>query len=408
MNEAPDLSARDAVVSDCDKARPLRILVAHNVPRGRTGGMSRMMGFIHDRVAANGHSVEYLCADDVPAVARGRWARLAFPIFVRRRVSEAAGRGEPYDIINAHEPSGAAIVVGRRALGSPAVVLTSYGVEWRAWDARLDDLRAGRGGPSIRTRVIFPPTELWQTSIGFRRADHIFCQNSEDQEYLMRRFGLPAERFTKIFAPADPIYAQVCAGRDYARAQRLLFAGTWIKRKGTDDMVPAFATLARRHPELKLTVIGAGVPAEAVLASFPDDVRRRVTYLQTIGDRENADEFARSDIYILPTLFDGGPLTSVEAMMSGLPVVTTAVGLMKEAIRDGQNGLIVPVRSAEAIVEAVERLLADRILRETLGRTAQRDALARYTWDKVAQPVTRIYESLGAARQLNQLRATAR
>jgi glycosyltransferase involved in cell wall biosynthesis len=396
MNEAPELSALEAVEPDRARARRLRILVAHNVPRGRTGGMSRMMGFIHDRVAAKGHSVEYLCADDVPAMARGRWARLAFPIFVRRRAIDAARRGQPFDVINVHEPSGAAIIVGRRAFGSPAVVLTSYGVEWRAWDAKLDDLRAGRGGPSLRTRMIFPPTELWQTSIGFRRADHIFCQNSEDQEYLMRRFHLPSDRFTKIFAPADPVYAQISAGRDYARVERLLFAGTWIKRKGIDDMVPAFATLARRHPELKLTVLGAGVPADAVLASFPDDVRSRVTYLRTTGDRENAGEFARADIYVLPTLFDGGPLTSVEAMMSGLPVVTTPVGLMKEAIRDGQNGLLVPVRSPEAIVAAVERLLADRDLRETLGRTAQRDALARYTWDKVAQPVTEIYESLAA------------
>lgn len=398
MNEAADLSALDAVLPDCAKARRLRILVAHNVPRGRTGGMSRMMGFIHDRVAAKGHRVEYLCADDVPSVARGRWARLTFPMFVRRRATDAVRHGEPYDIINVHEPSGAAIVVGRRAFGSPAVVLTSYGVEWRAWDAKLDDLRAGRGGPSMRTRMIFPPTELWQTSIGFRRADHIFCQNSEDQEYLMRRFRLPNDRFTKILAPADPIYAQASAGRQYARAVRLLFAGTWIPRKGIDDMAPAFATLARRHHELSLTVLGAGVPTDAVLASFPDDVRSRVSYLQTSSDRENAGEFARADIYVLPTLFDGGPLTSVEAMMSGMPVVTTPVGLMKEAIRDEQNGLLVPVRSTDAIVAAVERLLADRTLRETLGRAAQRDALAKYTWDKVGQPVTAIYESLAAAR----------
>jgi glycosyltransferase involved in cell wall biosynthesis len=246
--------------------------------------------------------------------------------------------------------------------------------------------------------MIYPPTELWQTSIGFRGADHIFSQNSDDQEYLMRRFGLPKDRFTKIFAPADSIYAQVSAGRDYARAARLLFAGTWIPRKGIDDMVPAFATLARRHRELSLTVLGAGVSTEAVVASFPDDVRSRVTYLQTASERENADEFAKADIYVLPTLFDGGPLTSVEAMMSGLPLVTTPVGLMKEAIRHGQNGLLVPVRSPEAIVGAIERLLADRMLRERLGRAAQRDALAKYTWDKVAQPVTAIYESLSATR----------
>ena len=357
-----------------------------------------MMGFIHDRVSAEGHAVDYLCADDVPAAARGRWGRLVFPMFVRRRAIDAVRRHEPYDVINVHEPSGAAIVVGRHALGSPVVVLTSYGVEWRVWQASLDDLKAGRGGPSLRSRVVYPITELWQTSVGFRFTDHIFCQNSDDQEFLMRRFGVPQDRFTKIFAAADPIYALASAGRDYASATRLLFAGTWIPRKGTEDIVPAFATLARRHRELKLTVLGAGVPTAAVLGAFPSDVRGRVSYVQTTNDRENADVFAKSDIYVLPTLFDGGPLTSVEAMMSGLPVVTTPVGLIKAAISPGQNGLIVPARSPDAIVTAVERLLVDPALREALGRAAQRDALAKYTWDKIAQPVIDIYESLAATR----------
>jgi len=60
--------------------------------------------------------------------------------------------------------------------------------------------------------------------------------------------------------------------------------------------------------------------------------------------------------------------------------------------------LIVPVRSPDAIVTAVEQLLVDRALREALGRTAQRDALAKYTWDKVAQRVIDIYESLATIR----------
>ncbi len=357
-----------------------------------------MVGFIHDRVSAEGHAVDYLCAEDVPAAVRGRWGRLLFPMIVRQRAIDAARRREPYDVINVHEPSGAAIVVGRRALGSPAVVLMSHGVEWRAWQASLDDRRAGRGGPSLRSRFVYPTTELWQTSVGFRFADHIFCQNSDDQKFLMRRFGVHQDRLTRISAAADPIYALVSASRDYARATRLLFAGTWIPRKGTEDIVPAFATLARRHCELKLTVLGAGLPTTAVLAAFPSDVRGRVSYLQTASDSENAEVFAKSDIYVLPTLFDGGPLTSVEAMMSGLPVVTTPVGLMRAAIRPGQNGLIVPVRSPDAIVTAVERLIADPTLREELGRAAQRDALAKYTWDKVARRVIDTYESLATTR----------
>jgi D-inositol-3-phosphate glycosyltransferase len=75
-------------------------------------------------------------------------------------------------------------------------------------------------------------------------------------------------------------------------------------------------------------------------------------------------------------------------------VVTTATCGMKDVIRDGSNGLLVPIRSFVAIVQAVERLLGDPALRESLGRTAQAEALAKYTWDKVAAPVLEAYERL--------------
>ena len=76
----------------------MRILVAHNVPRARTGGMSRIMGFIHDRVARDGHIVDEFTADDAPNYSRGRWARFGFPWAVYRHALEAHRLGRGYDI----------------------------------------------------------------------------------------------------------------------------------------------------------------------------------------------------------------------------------------------------------------------------------------------------------------------
>ena len=80
--------------------------------------------------------------------------------------------------------------------------------------------------------------------------------------------------------------------------------------------------------------------------------------------------------------------------MSGLPVVTTATCGMKDVICNGENGLLVPIRSPQAIAEAVERLLQNADLRNKLGRAAQRDALERYTWDRVSMPICETYERL--------------
>lgn len=374
--------------------RPMRILVAHNVPRRRNGGMSRIMGFIHDHLVSAGHSVDYFCTENIPASRNGRWARFTFPISVRRHAVTAARSGKPYDLINVHEPSAAAISIFKRTAGNPVLVVTSHAVERRRWEFALEELTLGRQGPTLKTRLIYPPTSLWQSGLGLRRADHVFCLNFEDRDYIQRWLGFPRSKITRIYPGADPLYAATAAQRDYARADRVLFAATWHKIKGIDDLVPAFVSLATRHPELKLVVLGGGVPESTVHAAFPEAIRHRVLSIQTNNEAETAAAFADTDIYLLPSLLEGTPLTLIEAMMSGMPIVTTATCGMKDVIQDGKNGLLVPIRSPEAIAVAVERLLGDAAYRARLGRTAQTEALQKYTWDRVAAPVREVYEQL--------------
>ncbi len=356
------------------------------------------MGFIHDQLVRVGHMVEYFCAEDVPARWTGRLARLLFPVLVLRHAVAVARSGRPYDLINIHEPAAAPMATFKAAAGNPVVVVTSYGVEQRGWEIALEEARRRRGGPTLKTRLVYPLTSLWQSRVGLGRADHVFCLNSEDHDYLIRHMGVPRDRMTRIFSGADPSYATVAKGRDYRGATRLLFAGTWLKRKGIEDVVPAFETLVARCPELSLTVFGAGAPESTVQSAFRPEIRSRVSCVQTISDAETAAVFAAADVYLLPSLFEGTPLTLIEAMMSAMPIVTTATCGMKDVIQDGNNGLLVPIRSPGAIVAAVERLIGDVGLRARLGRAAQTEALEKYTWDRVAQPVRVVYEGLGGRR----------
>lgn len=374
--------------------RDLKILVAHNVPYARTGGMSRTMGLIHDELVRGGHTVDYFCTENVPARFRGRFARFAFPLLVRQQAVAAARSGKPYDLINVHEPSAAAITRYKEAAGKPLVVAMSYGVEQRGWELTLKELSLGRGGPSRKTRIVYPLTSLWQSRVGLRWADHIFCKNTEDRDYMIERLHLSQNKITRISPGADPIYAVAAKARSYARAQRLLFAGSWIKRKGISEVAAAFGRLAMRHPRLELVVLGGGMPESVILADFALELRPRVHCVQTANEQETAEAYAAADIYLLPSLFEGTPLTLMEAMMSGLPVVTTATCGMLDTIEDERNGLLVPVRSSDRIVEAIERLIEDEQLRARLGRNAQAEALEKYTWEQVAVPVRNIYERL--------------
>ncbi|MET0626295.1 MAG: glycosyltransferase family 4 protein [Pyrinomonadaceae bacterium] len=378
--------------------RPLRILVAHNVARARTGGMSRIMGFIHDHVEAAGHEVEYFTAEDAGGRLGGRLSRFSFPVLVRRHAARAARAGRAFDVVNVHEPSSAVVAAFKKGAGDPAVVVTSHGVERRGWRLALEELRLGRRGPSLKTRVVYPLTGLSQADAGLRRADHVFCLNYEDRDYLVGELGRAPERVTRIYPAAGEAFSSASRARSYARCRRVLFAATWRKNKGVEDLVPAYAELAARDARLELAVLGAGVPDAEVRAAFPAEVRARVRCVRAETEAETAAAFADADLFVLPSLFEGTPLTLVEAMASGLPVVTTATCGMRDVVRDGENGLLVPTRSPSAIASAVERLVGDESLRARLGSHARAEAAERYRWNLVAAPVLEVYERLCAAR----------
>jgi glycosyltransferase involved in cell wall biosynthesis len=84
----------------------------------------------------------------------------------------------------------------------------------------------------------------------------------------------------------------------------------------------------------------------------------------------------------------------IEAMFAGMPIVTTSTCGMKDVIVDGVTGLLVPIRSQAAIVDAVDRLLGGPNVRASLGQAARREALGKYSWQRVAEPVFQIYEAL--------------
>ena len=374
--------------------RGLRILVAHNVPKQRNGGMSRLMGFIHDAVEAEGHTVDFLCSEDLPQSSRGKLSRIYFPFMVFQQARSKAGQGLPYDIVNVHEPSAAFVILGRAYAGHPRIVVTTHGIERRGWAILKEDSRSGRQHVKASTRITYPLLTLSQSAFGLRHADHVLCLNHDDGRYLVEHFGRPADSVTCIRPGADLCFADAGRDRDYGRAKKLIFAATWIERKGTQDLVAAFSQLAEKHPALSITVLGGGVSDDAIKRSFPDRLQPRISSCYAKDDREAAQLFADADVFVLPSLFEGTPLTLIEAMASGLPIVTTGICGMKDIIRNGENGLLVPTRSPESIVDAIDRLLRSAEMRTRLGRAARAEALASYSWARAADPVKSAYRRI--------------
>ena len=371
----------------------MRILVAHFVSPARTGGMSRLVGSIHDRLAAAGHDITYLTTDDVPPAMRSRLGRVGFQFVVWKAAAAAARRGEPYDIVNVHEPHGAVVAARRRGLGGAAVVAMTHGVERRGWEIAL---RHPTSRPGLKTRLLHPVITLAPSSLTLRHADHVICLNTDDREFLTRSMGIPADRISRVTPGADPVFGEGAAQRSYDHGRRLLFAGTWLPRKGVQELAQAFTSLVEAGHDIHLDVLGAGVDPAVVKGAFSSTAAGRVHLRTGSDDEEIAAAMREADIFVLPSLFEGTPLTLIEAMWSGLPVVTTATAGMKDVVHDQRSGLLVPPADAVALAAAIGRLISDAALRQRMGTDARLVAQRDYTWDNAAATFASAYQSARA------------
>jgi len=176
-----------------------------------------------------------------------------------------------------------------------------------------------------------------------------------------------------------------------APANRLLYVGTWLDRKGIHYLVDAFTALAARSQEIQLTVAGCVISEGQVKANFPAEIRDRIAVLPFLGRDAMPQLYASHDIFVFPSLVEGMPLTLLEAMAAAMPVVTTNTCGMADLIENERNGLLVPAADAAALGAAVGRLRNDPHLRRNLGLCAQ-ECARRFTWDLIARQLEQVFQ----------------
>src|SRR5208282_3995371 len=157
----------------------------------------------------------------------------------------------------------------------------------------------------------------------------------------------------------------------------------WIPRKGTREFVEAFARLRAAAPGLRCTILGSGVSAEAVRADFAPGDREAVDVIPSVGREELPELLARDQIFVLPSHFEGMPLSLLEAMAAGLPCVTTNTCGMRDVIAGGESGFLISPGDVTGLVSAIRALLDSEALRLRMGNAARESARGR-TWDFAA------------------------
>lgn len=166
--------------------------------------------------------------------------------------------------------------------------------------------------------------------------------------------------------------------------------------KGHDQLLDAWTTLRARVPGWQLLVIGDG-PRRAHLESRVDAVGLRGDVRFT-GNRDDVpDWLACVDLVALPSYGEEGvPQSLMQAAACGLPAVSTTVGAIREAVIDGETGLIVPPKDVPALAAALQRLMTDPALRARMGAAARSRAEREFGLDRMLDGMERVFAAVAA------------
>ena len=216
-------------------------------------------------------------------------------------------------------------------------------------------------------------------------------------EFVRRSFldeGYPAE---KLVVGPFGVDAARFAPRPEPERFTALAVGHVDLRKGSLDLLGAWAALgvSSDAPDAPRLVLRGWV--DDSIARLVDEYRGRCTFETPGFTADVAAAYAGASVLVLPAIEDGYPLVVLEAMASGRPVIVSENTGSKDAVRDGIDGFIVPIRSPEAIAEKLQWLLDHPAERAAMGRAAREQAL-RFPWENYGRRLVAAYERVLAER----------
>ncbi|MFD1911350.1 glycosyltransferase [Halodurantibacterium flavum] len=228
-------------------------------------------------------------------------------------------------------------------------------------------------------------------ALAYEHSYDLFLTCSQALRLWLQTRGMPREKILPVInAPGYPMDGRERDGVLAARAARspseplrVLYLGRLDPQKGVQRLAAIYETLHRHDPRMELRVVGQTVvQARAQQVAFPPGTRLDPAVR---GPGALTRILAEADIMILPSHYEGLPLSVLEAQRCGVTVIAADAGAMDEAIEDGQTGFIVPQDGCvEAAVARVLELDRDRALLARIGRAA---AARVREWSETTSPL---------------------
>ena len=358
------------------------------------------MKILHTEASAGWGGQELRILSEMQGLrARGHQLALAAPAGARI-YQEAAALGFPVHDV----PIGRKTLRGLRAMHRLLqaehydVVNTHSSTD--SWLVALSNALPGRAVPLVRTRHISAPVSgNAATRWLYNRASTALVTTGEKlREELIQVNGFTDVPIRSVptgidparFQPGDP--AAVRRAMGLAPLFTIGIVATLRSWKGHRFLVDAFGQLRAQGRDAQLLIVGDG-PGRTVIGEQVEAAGLASRVHFTGHDPKPERWFPAIDLFALPSYANEGvPQALMQAMMVGLPCVTTLVGAIGEIARDGETALIVQPQEPTALAAALARLMDDPALRQRLGRNARDFALAHCTLQAMCDAMEEVFE----------------
>jgi glycosyltransferase involved in cell wall biosynthesis len=276
---------------------------------------------------------------------------------------------------------------------------------WVAGNDKVINAITGLGfvftSTSSRARLLRPLIRLGFRWLLPRGNSRIIVQNPDDGDVLIRECGIAPERIQLIRGSGVDLDRFRTVPEPAGQAVVATLASRMIWDKGIGDLVTAARAIKTTSPTV--SVVLAGKPDPDNPASIPESQLRAwndervVDWRGFISDMPGL--WASSHIAVLPSFYgEGVPKCLIEAAACGRPIVAAEGPGLREIVRDGENGFLVPPHDPAALADAIARLAGDPALRARMGEAGRRLAETGFGDKQVAAETLAVYQALAGER----------
>lgn len=292
-----------------------------------------------------------------------------------------------FDVIHCHDWLVAqACITMKHASGMPLV-------------ATIHSTESGRRhGIYTNYQRVIHEIEGWLTY----EASRIVCCSWSMVNEVAGLFNVPRDKIWMIPNGVDPeIYRPSAIDRSlrhkyaYPSERIVFYVGRLVPEKGVNVLIGAVPRILSAHPNTKFIIVGEGYSREMLssLAKFLG-VEHKVYFTGYVSDGEVKELLKLADVQVVPSIYEPFGIACLEGMASGIPVVVSDTGGLSEIVEDGFTGLKVPPDNSDAIAYAVNRLLSNSALRESMSKRARERAVEKFSWRTIANLTTKMYDSI--------------